>query len=315
MSLSSPITTVALNPAIDRTLTVPGFAAGSTNRVTEARLDPGGKGINVARVLRALGAPVQVVGFLGEANGRLITSHLDHRAIVHRFIAMDGENRVNLKLIDPGSGRLTEVNDLGFTVKPLHLEWMTALVREALANTRLLVLAGSLPTGVPDSFYRDLVTLGRQAGVPVLLDADGEPMRTALSAQPTLIKPNRGEAEGLLGRSLPTQTDVREAARDLLALGPSMVVISCGAEGAAMATSEGDWWATPPAIQPGSTVGAGDSMVAALALAISRSLPPTEALRLATAAGAATASLPGTQVADQEQVDRLLPGVLIETKE
>lgn len=280
--------------------------------MTEARLDPGGKGVNVARVLRALGAPAEVIGFLGEANGRLITDHLEQLTIPNRFVAVEGQNRVNLKLVDPGTGELTEVNDLGFTVQPLHLERMTALVRQGLARTRLLVLAGSQPAGVPTTYYRDLVIMGRQAGVRVILDADGEPMRAAMEAQPTLIKPNRDEAGQLLGRTLSTRQDVCEAARNLLALGPEMAVISCGAEGAVIAASGGTWWAKPPSIVPGSTVGAGDSMVAALALALSRGWAPVDALRLATAAGAATASLPGTQVASQADVDRLLTGVTME---
>ncbi|MFZ5827305.1 MAG: 1-phosphofructokinase [Bacillota bacterium] len=312
MSLPSVITAVALNPAIDRTLRVPGFAAGSTNRVTEARLDPGGKGVNVARVLKALRAPVEVVGFLGEANGRLITAHLEQLGVPNRFITVEGQNRVNLKLVDPITGELTEVNDLGFTVQPLHVEWMTALVRQALSRTRLLVLAGSLPPGIPATYYRELVELARQARVPVILDADGEPMRAALGARPTLIKPNQDEAERLLGRSLSTRREICAGARALLALGPEMAVISCGAEGAVIAAPGGTWWANPPTIEPGSTVGAGDSMVAALALALSRGLAPVDALRLATAAGAATASLPGTQLASQADVDRLLAGVTTE---
>ncbi|MFZ5815961.1 MAG: 1-phosphofructokinase [Bacillota bacterium] len=309
---SRTITAVALNPAIDRTLTVPGFRAGSTNRVTEARVDPGGKGVNVARVLQALGEPVQLVGFLGETNGRLITVHLDQLGIPHQFIHLEGENRVNLKLINPDSGELTEVNDLGFQVEQLHLEWMTALVRKALTTAGLLVLTGSLPAGVPASYYHDLARLARDAGVPVILDADGEPLRAALAARPTLIKPNLSEAERLLGRPLPHRAEICQAARELLGLGPEMVVISCGAEGAVLASPEGTWWATPPAIQPESTVGAGDSMVAAFALALSHQYGPERALRLAIAAGAATASLPGTQMAGREQVEQLLPSVRME---
>lgn len=312
MPAQTLVTAVALNPAIDRTLTVPGFAAGATNRVTAARLDPGGKGINVARVLRALDTPAQVVGFLGEANGRLITTHLDSLAAGHRFVPVEGETRVNLKLVDPQTGALTEVNDLGFQVDGAQLERLSCTIRVLLPDSGLLVLAGSLPTGVPVSYYQELTAMARQAGVPVILDADGDPLRAALPARPTLIKPNQGEAERLLGRSLSTRTDVVQAARALRELGPEMVVISCGAEGAVIAAAAGAWWATPPAIEPGSTVGAGDSMVAALAVALVNGLSHPEALRLATAAGAGTASLPGTQVAGKSLVDRLLPDVQIQ---
>lgn len=313
MDKHARITAVALNPAIDRTLTIPGFRAGATNRVSAARLDPGGKGINVARVLRALDTEAQVVGFLGEANGRRITAHLDALTIPHRFVSVEGETRVNLKLVDPNTGDLTEVNDLGFQVGAAHLDQLSSLIGELLPKSSMLVLAGSLPAGVPATYYRELTRMAREAGVPVILDADGEPLRAALTARPTLIKPNQGEAERLLGRTLAGRADVARAAQELLALGPEMAVISCGADGAVIAVAESTWWATPPAIKPGSTVGAGDSMVAALARALGAGLAPDQALRLATAAGAATASLPGTQVADQTLVERLLPGVQIQS--
>lgn len=311
MATDSVIIAVALNPAIDRTLEVPGFTAGGTNRVAASRVDPGGKGINVARVLRAFETPVEVVGFLGGANSRLITAHLDSMGVPHQFVAIEGETRVNLKLVDPLTGALTEVNDLGFRVEPVRLEQMTRTIQDALPRSDVLVLAGSLPTGVPPTYYRDLARMARAAGVSVILDADGEPLRASLPARPTLIKPNQGEAERLLGRSLRGRTEVVAAARELLTLGPELVVVSCGAAGAALASTGGAWWASPPPITPSSAVGAGDSMVAALARALVIGLPPGEALRLATAAGAATASLPGTQVAGKALVDRLLPGVQI----
>ncbi len=312
MASNTTVTAIALNPAIDRTVTVPGFTAGATNRVQAARLDPGGKGINVARVLQALGGAVGLAGFLGEANGRLILAQLERLGLPHRFVMVPGENRVNLKLVDPAADQLTEVNDLGFTVTPELMAEMTDLVRSGLPATGILILAGSLPTGVPLTYYRELTALARTAGVSVILDADGEPLRAALEAHPTLIKPNQSEAERLLGCPIRDRAAVIEAAKELRARGPEMVAISCGAEGAVLATEAGTWWATPPAISAGSAVGAGDSMVAALALALSNGSTHEEALRLATAAGAATASLPGTQLADRALVEELLARVRIE---
>lgn len=306
------ITTVALNPAIDRTLVVPGFAAGATNRVAAARIDPGGKGINVARAAQALGARVQVLGFLGEENADLILKSLAQAQVAHEFLMVPGETRVNLKIVEPGSGQLTELNESGFTVAGRQMRDIIRLVEERLPETAVLVLAGSLPAGVPDTIYRDLIVLARQAGVPTILDADGEPMRTALGARPTLIKPNLHETERLLGRRLETPHAVVQGARQLLGRGPEVVVVSSGAEGAALVTPEQSWWATPPDIRPGSTVGAGDSMVAGFAVALSGGLPLAEALRLATAAGTATAGLDGTQVCTRDAVDALLPRVRIE---
>jgi 1-phosphofructokinase len=305
------ITTIALNPAIDRTVLIPGFAAGITNRVVEARRDPGGKGINVARVVKALGAGVQVLGFLGESNGDDMIRALSGRDIQADFIRVAGETRVNMKIIDPDSRVLTEINDAGFAVAPEHVAMLIDKVRHRLAETAVLVLAGSLPAGVPVTIYRTLIELANAAGVPTILDADGEALARALPARPTAVKPNQAEAERLLGRPLDIRADLVRAAGEIRATGPSIVVLSSGAEGAGLVSSVGNWWATPPAIQPGSTVGAGDSMVAGLALALARGQALPEALRLATAAGAATAQLDGTQVCDAADVARLLPEVTI----
>lgn len=306
------ITAVSLNPAIDRTVQVPGFAAGVTNRVQTSRTDPGGKGINVARVVKALGGEVRVIGFMGQENGDLHTRHLAAIGIPAHFIPVPGETRVNIKVVDPQTGRLTEINDSGFSVTPHHLDALRQRVSEALATSAVLVLGGSLPAGAPATIYRDLIEAANAAGVPTILDADGEPLARGLSARPTLIKPNQAEAEALLGRALASREDVAAAAQELLRLGPLMAVISQGAAGAVLAAGDGCWWAGSPSIKPGSTVGAGDSMVAGLALAIARGLPHAEALRLATAAGAGTARLEGTQVCSTDDVASLLDLVTVE---
>jgi len=305
------ITAIALNPAIDRTVLIPGFAVGITNRVLQARRDPGGKGINVARVVKALGANVQVLGFLGESNGHDMLEALSGCEIQADFIRVAGETRVNMKIIDPDSRVLTEINDAGFAVEPEHVSRLITMVQHRLAETAVLVLAGSLPAGVPASIYRTLIDLANAAGVPTILDADGEPLAFALSARPTVVKPNQAEAERLLGRPLATRTDLIQAAREIMATGPSIVVLSSGAEGAGLVSTDGCWWATPPAIRPGSTVGAGDSMVAGLALALAGGVALPQALCLATAAGAATAQLEGTQVCDAADLARLLPEVVV----
>lgn len=305
------ITTVALNPAIDRTLVVPGFTAGATNRVAAVRVDPGGKGINVARAAQALGARVQVLGFLGEQNADLILKNLAQVHVAHDFLMVPGETRVNMKIVEPSTGQLTELNESGFAVAERQVAELIRLVEQRLPETAVLVLAGSLPAGVPDTIYRDLIALAREAGVPTILDSDGEPMRIALAARPTLIKPNRNETERLLGRRLEGPDAVVRGARQLLAEGPEVVVVSSGADGAALVTARQSWWATPPDIQLGSTVGAGDSMVAGFAVALSRGLSLSDALRLATAAGTATAGLDGTQVCSGDAVEAVLPQVRI----
>lgn len=303
------ITAVALNPAVDRTLLVPNFTAGAANRAASVRMDPGGKGINVARVASNLKAPVQVLGFLGEQNADLILKSLTQAQIVHKFVSVPGETRVNLKIVVPDTGELTEVNESGFAVTEQQVAGLVDLVKQRLPYTAVLVLAGSLPAGAPVTIYRDLIALAQKAGVPTILDAEGEAMRSALGAHPTLIKPNLAETEQLLGRRLRTPGAVIQGARDLLQKGPAVVVVSSGVKGAALVTSEAAWWATPPEVRHGSSVGAGDSMVAGFAVALSRRMNLSEALRLATAAGTATASQEGTQVCTGVAVETVLPRV------
>lgn len=291
---------------------MPGFTAGATNRVAGSRTDPGGKGINVARVLRALGSNVRVLGFVGQGNGALHTRYLDTFSIPADFIAVPGDTRVNLKVVEPDSGTLTELNDVSFEVPPQHLRQLMSRAEQMLPECALLVLTGSLPAGVPATIYRSLAIMARAVAVPVVVDADGEPLAQALPGMPALVKPNRAEAERLLGRPLANRAHVAQAARELVTRGPGMVVLSNGAEGAVLASEQGCWWATPPAITPGSPVGAGDSMVAGFALALATGMAPDEALRLATAAGAATASLEGTQLCSAADVQRLMPGVQVQ---
>lgn len=305
------ITALALNPAIDRTIYVPGFQTGRTNRAELSRQDPGGKGINVASVLKALGADVQLLGFLGEGNADVFRRHMAVQGISAQFVTVPGETRVNIKIVDSGTHDLTEINDKGFVVSPAALEDMRAQVAAALPNTAVLVLAGSIPAGVPTSIYREFVAMAQAAGVRTLVDADGEPMLLALSAGPTLIKPNAAEAGRLVGRVLASRAEQLAAAEALRQRGAQSVVLSCGGEGALLVGPDGAWWATPPAIQVGSTVGAGDAMVASLALALDRGMVPAEALRLATAAGAAAASSTGTQVSAQAEIEKLLPLVSV----
>lgn len=305
------ILALALNPAIDRTVQVPGFRPGATCWVVQGRTDPGGKGINVARVARALGAPVQVLGFLGEGNGDLIRRHLAACGIPAHFIAVAGDNRVNLKIIDQETNTLTEVNDLGFHVGPGELQALLAVARDLLAGAGVVVLTGSLPPGVPDTVYRDLVQQAAATGVPVVLDAEGPALAAALAAGPALVKVNHAEAGQVLGRTLATRDQVVAAAQGLRALGARCAVVSMGAAGAALASDGGSWWATPPRIRPGSAVGAGDAMTAGFALGLLRGQPLAEVLALATAAGAATASLEGTQTCSRDHVAALLPQVVL----
>ena len=306
------IVTVTLNPTMDKTMIVPRLTVGATNRAEVERIDPGGKGVNVAKALKQLGCPVVATGFLAGSNGRLIAEGLAAREIPADFIQVPGETRVNLKIKDPLSGTETEINEPGFPVDPKYLKQLEEKLENYAGRCAAVVLSGSLPPGVPTDIYAGLVRIAQRGGAKVILDTQGEALRRGIAARPDLIKPNRLEVEGLLGTKIENETQLVEAARQTLALGISRVVISLGAEGALAASAVQVWRARGPSLQARSSVGAGDAMVAALVHALLNNLPEDEALRLAAAAGSATASLSGSSVADLKLIQEFLPRIEVE---
>ena len=296
------IATVTLNPAIDKTLVVPDFAPGKTNRGEVERLDPGGKGNNVAKTLRQLGCPVVALGFVAGLNGQFLRRALDALGIPHDFLEVPGETRVNLKIEDPLNGTETELNEPGFPVMPAHLKEIERRVADYAARAEVVVFSGSLPPGAPPETYAALIEVAKGRGAKTVLDASGAALRAAIAAQPDLVKLNRVEAEELLGPA----TDPEAALGRVQAMGPARVVISLGADGAVGAGDGRRYRARPPRVRTRCTVGAGDAMAAALASALASQMAFPDALRLATAAGAATAASSGSSAASRDAIEALL---------
>jgi len=306
------IATVTLNPAIDKSLTVRGFAAGRTNRGEVTRIDAGGKGVNVARAAKRFGLPVCALGLAAGRNGRFLLDALAAAGVPADFIDVPGETRTNLKIYDPLKGTETEINEPGFQVSRSHLEEMKGKLREYAPRCELVVFSGSLPPGAPPETFAELISITKECGATSILDTAGLPLRHGLAAGVLLVKPNRAEVEELLERPLRSRRELADAARVMLEMGAQQVVISMGAEGALGATQETVLMAQPPAVELRSSVGAGDTMVAALAYGIVRHLPFPDSFRLAVAAGAATVARDGTKVADFAAAQALLPRVKID---
>lgn len=281
------IVTVTPNPAIDRIVVVRGFRSAGINRATIERVDIGGKGINVARNLARLGCEVVATGFLGTDAVRGVLPPLAASGIRTDFVGVPGDIRVNLKILDPASAEETEINEAGPFVSDGALDELLEKLARLARRCSVMVFSGSLPPGAPDDFYARGIRIARAAGAKTVLDTAGAPLRCGLSAAPDLVKPNRAEAEELLGVSA---VDPVMAARRLLGCGAATVVVSLGAAGAVSASASGIWRTAPPELAVRNTVGAGDSMVAALAFALSLSLPAPDALRAATALSAAAAA-------------------------
>ena len=304
------IVTVTLNPAVDEALAIERFELGGLNRCSIDDLDAGGKGINASRVIRRLGRETLALGFLGGATGDLIRARLNEEGVPHAFDEIDEWTRVNVMLYERANGRRTRMYLPGAAVPAERLADLRARLR-ALPAKSVVVLAGSLPPGSNDTTYRDLIAALNESGAQVVLDTSGPALREARPARPALVKPNVHEAGEILGRVLSGDDDVVRAAFQMRALGAKSVVISQGAAGAVGVDEVGCWKAIPPHVPASSTVGSGDSMVGALAVALDERLGLAEGLRLGTAAGAATAMTEGTHLCRMLDVERLLPDVRV----
>jgi 1-phosphofructokinase len=308
------VITLTPNPAVDQTSWVEQLQPGRVNRVLNTHIDPAGKGINVSRMVHRLKWPTIAFGFVAGETGDLVTKALEVEGVQHHFVRIPGQTRISVTIRDSLS-QATSFFGSGPEIPPSSLASLGNLLRFWLQAAHVLVLAGSLPPGVPDDIYASYVRAAQERGVKVILDADGAALRNGVSAQPDIVKPNVAEAERLVGRKLPDSDAILLAARTLAEHGAGIVVVSMGAAGAICVNRERAWHVLPPKVERRSTVGAGDAMVAGLAVALARGEDIEHGLVLGTAAGAATAMTPGTAQGAAEDVCRLLPQVQIEALE
>ena len=275
------VVALTLNPAIDQTVTIPGFAAGAVNRVERVRQDPGGKGVNVASALADAGHRVAVTGFLGRDNAVPFETLFAAKGIDDHFVRIGGQTRVGIKIVDPVQQQTTDLNFPGQA--PTTADCAELVARLAALDTPWVVMAGSVPPGVPPRIYAELIGKVRAQGRRVLLDTSEAALRASLGALPHVAKPNVHELESVAGTPLRDRASVVAAARRLVQTGIELVVVSMGGEGACFVTRDELVVARPPRVEVRSTVGAGDALVAGLVSAHLRGLGLSETARLATA--------------------------------
>lgn len=300
------IYTLTMNPALDKTVVIPHFSVNEVNRISSLRLDAGGKGINVSKVLAKLGGRSRATALLGGSTGKQIREMLEQQGISLDCVEISGRTRTNLKIIDPEGKTNTDINEPGAAVTEEQAQQLFLRFTNRLTAGDIVVLAGSVPGGIPTDIYAKYITACRQTGAKAFLDADGELFARAVPARPYLVKPNQDELSRYVNRQLSTLEEVRAAAMDLVQTGIEKVVVSLGAEGALYVSGQTCLYAPAISVPVGSTVGAGDSVVAALALAEERGLSPEETMKLASATGAANVMCSGTQAAEWAQVESLL---------
>ncbi|MFZ1396275.1 MAG: 1-phosphofructokinase [Candidatus Promineifilaceae bacterium] len=305
------IYTVTLNPAVDRELTINEFAFDTVLRASEARVDCGGKGFNVSRLLASLGASSVALGFAGGKAGQLLAESLAELGIEAAFTWIEGETRTNVSIVTALHDRYLKVNESGPMVSESAQAALLAQVAQLVQPGEWWVLAGSLPPGVPQAIYAKLLHIIQAGGGNAILDTNGAALLAGCAVRPFLIKPNDSEASQLSGIAINSPKDAVAAARQIQALGPQNVVISLGKAGAIFSNGRSAWLAESPVIEERNPIGAGDSMVGGLVYGLSQGMPVAEALQWGIACGAATASLPGTAVGSRELVQSLLAQVKI----
>lgn len=307
------IYTVTLNPAVDRELTVPAIEFDSVLRASDCRVDYGGKGFNVSRLLKSLGASSVAVGFAGGRSGELLRDGLHSLGIATDFVWIAGETRTNVSIVSTEQNRYVKANEPGPVISAGERQALLDKIRALAKAGDWWVLAGSLPPGVPDTIYAEIIASVQERGAKVVLDTSDNALKHGCEAGPYLAKPNAYEAHKLTGLPVDSHAQIAAAARAILEMGVVSVVISLGKDGAMLVENGKAWIAHSPKIQERNPIGAGDSMVGGIVWGLQADLPLREALRWGVACGAGTASLSGTAVATLELAEKLLSQVKIET--
>ena len=306
------ITSVSLNPSIDRTLTVDGFTPGGLNRVLSKSDVAAGKGINVALTVSGLGLDSECVGFMYRDSAPLFEKRLMMNSTPYDFIWCDGSVRTNIKVFDRAAGVITELNESGMTIEGAAFDEMVDLVVRHAENSDYLVLSGSLPPGCPADFYRTLINAVEGLGCHCVLDADGERLKYGLEAKPFMIKPNRYELEMMTGGPLNSLSDIRRAAMRYIDMGVRVVAVSLGADGAMITDGDDTLYAPRLNIEVKGTVGAGDAMVAGLAAGFMGECDLEQTFRMGVACASTRCVTEGYKTIDRTVYKAFLDMVNIE---
>ena len=305
------VLTVTLNPALDMTAQLTALTPGAVNLVTSSDLHAAGKGINVARVLNDLGHPVTVTGLLGEDNQDRFVELFSQRGIDDAFVRVPGANRQNVKLVEQ-SRRVTDLNFPGIDATDDAIEQFATRLAALAQSHELIVVAGSLPPGLPvDTFRQWLQMLGDQRK-KVVLDSSGAALIAGLAASPWLVKPNQEELSQWAGTPLHSEAELMTAGDQLAARGIKHVVISRGEQGVLWYHHHCWYRAKPPPVPVVSTVGAGDTLVAGMCHGLSLGLEHSDTLALATALSALAVSRTDVGITDRQEIDQMVAQIPVE---
>jgi 1-phosphofructokinase family hexose kinase len=302
------IVTVTLNAAIDRTLLVPNFQLGQRHRASVGFTSAGGKGINVARALKRLGTPVVCTGLAGGRTGTLLVEDLTSEGILNDFVRIRDESRTSTAVLDPTSNAYTEINEWGPEVGEDELDTLRDKLLYLSQSAEFVVFAGSLPRGLQAEVYAELIREANRRQLLTVLDTEGEALRLGIEAEPYLVSPNMREAEALVGHEFVDEEDLAAGLDEIAALGARNVLITLETGCYALLRedrTEIRLRGTAPPVEPISTVGAGDTLLAGFIAARAAGRPFEEAVKIGVGAGAASVLEPGAGRVDPREASRL----------
>jgi len=303
------ILTVTLNPTVDKSYYIDKLIPGEVIRVNRKTETAGGKGINVAKIAKLLGDNVVATGFLGGRSGEYINSFLIKAGIVSNFVTLSDETRTCVNVNDNEFNHQTVLLEAGSSVNTEKQEEFILHYKNLLDCCKAVVIGGSLPPGIDNNFYPQLIAIAKKAGKIVVLDTSGETLRAGIAACPSIIKPNRDELRAYLGRDIETIDETIAAAKEIQAKGTENVIVSLGKDGAVFILKDGVYRGTTPNVKIVNTVGCGDSLVAGFVTGLINSYPTTETIKLAMAVSTANALSREIGYFEQKDLDDLLTKV------
>jgi len=308
------IYTVTLNPALDKEYQVQKLIIDEIMRMNNLRIDYGGKGFNVSRMLKSLGADSIALGFVGGHTGSIVMEGLRELGIRVDLTLISGETRTNNSIVGEVDGHYVKINEKGPTVSDDEVDSLLRKINDLVRPGDFWVLAGSLPNHVPDDIYARIIHQVNQADARAVLDTSGNPLRLGIQEKPFLIKPNIHELNFLLGKEICDSRHLPEVVSELHAQGVPNILVSLGEAGAFLSVSKQHWFGRPPKIDVQNPIGAGDAMVAGLVWCLSKGDTIGAALSWSIACGTAAANQPGTGMPSLEKVRSFKRQVTIEER-
>lgn len=305
------ILAVTLNMAVDKTYTVPDYSIGNVFRTEEYKALPGGKGVNVVRVAKALGEDVRLTGFIGGNNGKTVLEGLKDQGIKSDFEFVKEETRTCINVLDSKNNTSTEILEAGPYIYEDELDRFLERYKYLSKRANVVALSGSLPNGVPKGIYENLINIAKENKAVTILDSSKESLEKGLRAIPFMAKPNRKELENVLGISLKCENDIINAADKYMKKGIKLFVVSMGEDGSIVGYNGDLYKVIPPQITPVNPVGCGDALVAGFAIGLSRNMDIKEVIRLSTAAATSNVLNYGAGIIKIEEVNSFLERINI----